>query len=904
MAPNSQSTNEPERSQQPVQQTIQLQQSSSPQISEVTLPSNCSTVSSSQQSNTIFNGIPKTPERRVFDNSNTRRYADGYDSDGLHAPWLENNRATEQLIDNNEPSLPLRNDNSEAQVSSTPTPNPTAQPVQQAVVLTVEEARSLKVAELRIELRKRGIAVSGNKAILLERLIDAINKNVSIVEEGDDGRGREMQQNQADPTFDVGSCWEYLEADGDVIEENFAIEGGDDFYAPTVPQGENVANHVQKRNYLRQFDRPIFTGQTKLPKKKKIKGKEYVMKDRKTGDTVYETAPCNETVPNIEWCKAHNLDVKSHPVEWFEAFLPIRNKRGVTNAYASNAFSMENVLSWTNTKAQMQNAGLGGKYPDFKFFSIDELLRHFGLYLFQGLSPSPQVEMKFSSTKEDPVNGSDFIFNAFGCKSGHARRRHKHFKAFMTCVNPTIQPPDRDLNPNWKIHPLLKHMLAVNKEAVHIGQHLSCDEQTIGFQGHHRDKQRITYKAEGDGFLADCICSDGYTYNFYFRHQRDPPGIRRGTPLENMSPLHQRVLSLISQLPHKNYTLGMDNLFNSAKLARAAKNMPQRVMTHGVVRVSGRGVPSCVLQKEVSKKEDQERVRNTVHAAVVKGDSVCSDLVCISVYDTKPVYILSNACTEIKWTKKERKVWSKAKNEYVNGHFYRLNLIDFYNHNMGNVDLADQLRNYYRYDTSWHRNRKWWWSIFWWGYQVLLTNAYIMYRKYHVLHCSTHYVSHYDFIKQVALTWIDPRNHGPKAELKRKRDDAIEINDDSDDGVSFSRPSRKCKKLSLQGDNSTVSSGGATVRNARVNEKTLDPTCGALKCRLDSFSTHYPQHLDKKRAGKCQLHRWARGRDGKEVRNFKVLHCSTCRVSLCSQCWKVFHDVEDVVALKDTIAKS
>ena len=27
--------------------------------------------------------------------------------------------------------------------------------------------------------------------------------------------------------------------------------------------------------------------------------------------------------------------------------------------------------------------------------------------------------------------------------------------------------------------------------------------------------------------------------------------------------------------------------------------------------------------------------------------------------------------------------------------FYRLNLIDFYNHNMGNVDMADQLRNHY-----------------------------------------------------------------------------------------------------------------------------------------------------------------------------------------------------------------
>ena len=42
-------------------------------------------------------------------------------------------------------------------------------------------------------------------------------------------------------------------------------------------------------------------------------------------------------------------------------------------------------------------------------------------------------------------------------------------------------------------------MISVSKEAVCLGRDLSCDEQTIGFQGNHKDKQRITYKKEGDG---------------------------------------------------------------------------------------------------------------------------------------------------------------------------------------------------------------------------------------------------------------------------------------------------------------------------------------------------------------------------------------------------------------------
>ena len=102
---------------------------------------------------------------------------------------------------------------------------------------------------------------------------------------------------------------------------------------------------------------------------------------------------------------------------------------------------------------------------------------------------------------------------------GKVKKRHRHFKAFFCSVNPMLNVLSQDTHPNWKIHPFLKHILNVSKEAVFLGRNLSCNEQTVAFQGNHKDKQRITYKREGDGFLADCICSDGYTYSFHFRHQ-------------------------------------------------------------------------------------------------------------------------------------------------------------------------------------------------------------------------------------------------------------------------------------------------------------------------------------------------------------------------------------------------
>ena len=225
---------------------------------------------------------------------------------------------------------------------------------------------------------------------------------------------------------------------------------------------------------------------------------------------------------------------------------------------------MHNLTSWTNTKAMIANAGKrGGRYKRFVNFNKDELMQHLSLYLLHGISPSPQIEMKFTDQNTDPVSGSTLCNRIFG-KQGVTR--HKEFKAFFGSVNPLIPTPPTSSHPNWKIDPLLKHCMRVAKEAVILGRHLSVDKQDIGFQGLHKDKQRVTFKKVGDGFLVDCLCSDGYTYVWYFRNQVAP----QGWTDKGLSPLHARVMSLFSQLPDENYTCGMDNLYMSAKFAKVA----------------------------------------------------------------------------------------------------------------------------------------------------------------------------------------------------------------------------------------------------------------------------------------------------------------------------------------------
>ena len=74
---------------------------------------------------------------------------------------------------------------------------------------------------------------------------------------------------------------------------------------------------------------------------------------------------------------------------------------------------------------------------------------------------------------------------------------------------------------------------------------------------------------------------------------------------------------------------------------------------------------------------------------------------------------------------------------------------------MGDVDIADQLRNNYWFD-HWLRNRKRWWSIMFWGVGVILLNAYIVYSSV-ILEAgvsNSDLLSHHNFRKKVVMTWI------------------------------------------------------------------------------------------------------------------------------------------------------
>ena len=153
----------------------------------------------------------------------------------------------------------------------------------------------------------------------------------------------------------------------------------------------------------------------------------------------------------------------------------------------------------------------------------------------------------------------------------------------------------------------------------------------------------------------------------------------------------------------------LDNLYMSAKFDLGFFNHPKKVINKGGSRTSSRGVPTQILQQEVTTKESINAVNGTVKVCVLKGVpalSMCTLFAC-PIYDTNPVHFISMCSDNITWNKNTRQKWDKSTSFMMLGRFLGLSTNDSYNINMNNVNISDQLRGSSRPDRR-MRKHKWW----------------------------------------------------------------------------------------------------------------------------------------------------------------------------------------------------
>ena len=327
-----------------------------------------------------------------------------------------------------------------------------------------------------------------------------------------------------------------------------------------------------------------------------------------------------------------------------------------------------------------------------------------GVYIINGLAPSPQLTWKIQDKERQPTHSNDQIAAIIGPVW---QQKHHSFCHFFATQNHMMVPLLKTQCPNFKVDEFFRWLRYMWKEAWVLANEFSNDEQTCKMQGRSEYKMRCgKLKRLEDELQDDCIA-----YNSYRNEPVDPALVAQG-----FCPMHCRLIHMFGNLREHYHCCTMEDLFNFVKLSCAAYSLPKPVLVHGFLRMSGRGCPLCVVQEEKVGKH-AKAARGTVEAAVLKGDSMSSDLVVASCYNQKSFYMISSKCDEVWWIPVAKKVWSSNLKQNVDFTFLRWSLSHGYYFEMNDNDIADQLRFVYRI-MCFRRNTKWWWALFLWGYEV------------------------------------------------------------------------------------------------------------------------------------------------------------------------------------------
>ena len=346
-------------------------------------------------------------------------------------------------------------------------------------------------------------------------------------------------------------------------------------------------------------------------------------------------------------------------------------------------------------------ASLKGWVPDtFPPTSLVELKAFIGLLLRLGVCPTHDVQTWWSDPRASFCFGDERVHGVMTGTRFSQLRRMLH-----------LSPPG---NPSDKFGTVLDDVRALCKQMWTPGKTASIDEQTIGCQARNSGMTRIKYKREGDGYQLDTVCDGEYTISWWARWMAPP------ADFSDVAPTFARMLWLVKELGGRWNHIYCDNLYVSEVVLRRA--LALKAYVAGTCRAGGRGFPPIAMQAEQKKAVLAAAAKGTIKAAV-SGDGA---LVAVSVYDSKPVNMMSSIHTKVEMLDKTRLVWDAAAQARVSITFKRLNVIDDYNFGMNSVDLADKARMLYRPDT-YLRFRKWWWSIFVWLIGLVALNAYVLY---------------------------------------------------------------------------------------------------------------------------------------------------------------------------------
>ena len=258
------------------------------------------------------------------------------------------------------------------------------------------------------------------------------------------------------------------------------------------------------------------------------------------------------------------------------------------------------------------------------------------------------------------------------------------------------------------------------------------------FSGRSTHTVRIKNKPTPEGYKILSLCDAGYTYTFIFTSRiKNYPELEQ---IPNLNKAGNEVYHLVSQLPpNKSFNIYMDNFFSSINLFQHLRN--NNIGACGTVRTNSGNFPKIL---KVNKKLDWDTLSGVV----------INEVLVILWMDNGPVTMLStiheiNGNNRIeRMRRRPRETSTNAvKVRAIFGTASKKSLpipcvIDDYNHFMGGVDIADQLRGYYGTQLPVRRT---WIPLFFWLLDTSIINSYLIFKK------SGKNISHKDF--RIELIW-------------------------------------------------------------------------------------------------------------------------------------------------------
>ena len=319
-----------------------------------------------------------------------------------------------------------------------------------------------------------------------------------------------------------------------------------------------------------------------------------------------------------------------------------------------------------------------------------------GIRVYMSIVVLPETSMYWST---------DWLFGNFFLSNIMTRDRFDKISQYLHCCDSTLNPKHGEPNHDQLHH--VRNIMDIISEAClrnyNPHREQTVDEAMIKFRGRLSFKQYVPMKPTKYGIKVWCRAdpTDGYLHQFQV-YTGKPRGGRGEVGMKT-----RVVMDLAELIKGHHHIITADNYFMSVSLA--SRLLQQQTYCRGTIDKTRKGFPwSTLSRSQLDTRGDFKVLQD-------------GDIMACAWVDKKVVTFISSYDQANRVSSVERKVADGSKVEVPCPP-----VVAAYNINMNGVDRADQIRTQY---STFRSSRRWWLYLFWFLFDVAITNGFILMKK-------------------------------------------------------------------------------------------------------------------------------------------------------------------------------